>query len=129
MKVNNYQVWARDLFSESCYAACISYMSGKDDPIDITRDILNGVEKGYISNDGYVSAPQLFANLCMGKERFYTDVIKKPYKQEIFDQIVCWEWNGKNHFVVMRSGKIVFDPWTNSETVKNGKPVSVREFI
>ena len=130
MKVNNYQVWARDLFSGACYAACISYLQGgKTDPIDITRDILNGVEKGYISQDGYVSAPHLFANMCMGKERFYSDVRIKPYKSEIFHQIVCWEWDGKTHFNVMRNGKIVFDSWPNSDTVKNGKPVTVREFI
>lgn len=129
MKVNNYQVWARDLFSGACYAACISYMNGNDDPIAITRNILNGVEKGYIDNDGYVSKPHLFANMCMGKEHFYTDVIKKPYKPEVFDQIVMFEYGEKTHFVVMRNDKIVFDPWPDSNTVKNGKPVSVREFI
>lgn len=129
MKVNNYQVWARDLFSGACYAACISYMNGTDDPIAITKDILNGVENGFIEPSGYVSKPHLFANMCMGKEHFYTDVIKKPYKEEPFNQIVCWEWNGKTHFNIMRSGKITFDPWPDSNTVKNGKPVSVREFI
>ena len=129
MKVNNYQVWARDLFSGACYAACISYMNGNDDPIAITRNILNGVEKGSIDNDGYVSKPHLFANMCLGKENFYSDVIKKPYKEEPFNQIVCFEYNGGTHFVVMRSGKVVFDPSGNSNSVKYGKPVSVREFI
>ena len=37
MKVDNYQSWAKDLFGGTCYAACISYTSGKDDPIDITN--------------------------------------------------------------------------------------------
>jgi len=129
MKVNNYQVWARDLFSGACYAACISYMNGTDDPIAITRDILNGVENKFIDPSGYVSQPHLFANMCLGKEHFYSDVRIKPYKEEPFDQIVCWEWNGKTHFVVMRSGKIVFDSWPDSNTVKNGHPVTVREFI
>lgn len=130
MKVNNYQVWARDLFSGACYAACISYLQGgKDDPIAITRDILNGVENNFIESSGYVSKPHLFANMCMGKEHFYTDVRIKPYKEEPFDQIVMFEYGEKTHFVVMRSGKIVFDSWPDSNTVKNGKPVSVREFI
>jgi hypothetical protein len=131
MKVDNYQIWAIDLFNGACYAACISYLQGgKDDPIAITRDILNGVENDFIEPSGYVSKPHLFANMCMGKEHFYyTDVRIKPYKEEPFDQIVCWKWNDKTHFVVMRSGKIVFDPWPDSNTVKNGKPTTVREFI
>lgn len=129
MKVDNYQVWARDLFSGACYAACISYMSGKDDPIDITRDILNGVENKFIEPSGYVSAPHLFANFCIGKKGFYTDVIQKPYKPTNYEQIVCWEYGHKTHFVIMKDGQIVFDPWPNSETVRLGNPVSVREYV
>lgn len=126
----NIQKQMSNFFLNACYAYCIAYMYGNTaDEYELTELVLQGLKKGYISQDGYVSAPQLFANLCMGKENFYTDVKKKPYKQEIFDQIVCWEWNDKTHFVAMRSGKIIFDPWPNSETVKNGKPVSVREFI
>lgn len=128
MKVDNYQIWARDLFSGACYAACISYMSGKDDPIDITRDILNGVENKFIEPSGYVSQPHKFYNMCVGKD-LYRDVRKPDYKPEPFDQIVCWE-NGKNtHFCIMRNDKIVWDPWPDSNTVKNGKATTVREFI
>lgn len=126
----NIQKQMSNFFLNACYGYCIAYMYGNTaDEYELTELVLQGLKKGYISNDGYVSAPQLFANLCMGKEGFYTDVRKKPYKQEIFHQIVCWEWNGKTHFCIMRDGKITFDPWANSETVKNGKPVSVREFI
>ena len=56
MKVDNYQNWAKELFGGACYAACISWisnwMSDKISAIDITRDILAGVEKGYIEDDG-----------------------------------------------------------------------------
>lgn len=129
MKVNNYQGWAKELFGNACYAACISYMSGKDDPIDITRDILNGVENKFIEPSGYVSAPHLFANMCLGKERFYSDVIKKPYKEEPFNQIVCWEWGKKTHFVVMRDGKITFNSYVDSNVIKYGHPTTIREFV
>jgi hypothetical protein len=124
------QKMMQELFGNSCYAYCISYLQGgKTDIKDLTTDVLEGWKKGYISDDGYVSKPHLFANMCIGKDHFYTDVRIKPYKEEPFDQIVCWE-NGKNtHFVVMRAGKIVFDPWPDSNTVKNGKPTTVREFI
>lgn len=128
MKVDNYQVWARDLFSGACYAACISYMSGKDDPIAITRDILNGVEKGYIDDDGYVSKPHLFANMCRGEDLF-RDVRKPAYKPEPFHQIVCFEYDGGTHFVVMRDNIVVFDPSGNSKSVKYGIPTTVREFV
>ena len=126
----NIQNTMQELFGNSCYAYCISYLCGeKTDIKDLTTYVLEGWKKGYIDNDGYVSKPHLFANLCMGKEHFYTDVIKKPYKEEPFNQIVCWEWNGKTHFVVMRNNRVIFDPSGDSNTVKNGKPVSVREFI
>lgn len=126
----NIQKTMQELFGNSCYAYCIAYMQSKSSDIkDLTKAVLEGWYKGYIGDDGYVYKPHLFANMCLGKERFYSDVIKKPYKEEPFDQIVCFEWNGKTHFVCMRSGKVVFDPSGNSNTVKNGKPTTVREFI
>ena len=126
----NIQKQMTELFGNSCYAYCVAYMQCKSSDIkDLTKAVLEGWYNGYISDDGYVSQPHLFANMCLGKEHFYSDVRIKPYKEEPFDQIVCWEWNGKTHFVVMRSGKIVFDSWPDSNTVKNGKPVTVREFI
>lgn len=126
----NIQKTMSNFFLNACYAYCVAYMYGDtDDEYELTELVLKGLKKGYISQDGYVSAPHLFANMCMGKERFYSDVRIKPYKEEIFHQIVCFEYGKKTHFNVMRSGKIVWDPWPDSNTVKNGKPVSVREFI
>lgn len=126
----NIQKQMTELFGNSCYAYCIAYMQCKSSDIkDLTKAVLEGWSKNYISDDGYVSKPHLFANMCIGKEHFYSDVRIKPYKEEPFDQIVCWEWNGKTHFVVMRSGKIVFDSWPDSNTVKYGRPVSIRAFI
>lgn len=126
----NIQKQMQELFGNSCYAYCIAYMQCNSSDIkDLTKAVLEGWYKEYISDDGYVSKPHLFANMCLGKENFYSDVIKKPYKEEPFNQIVCFE-NGKNtHFCIMRAGKIVWDPWPDSNTVKNGKPTTVREFI
>lgn len=125
----NIQKQMEELFAHSCYAYCISYMSGKSDIKDLTTDVLEGWKKGYIESSGYVSKPHLFANMCLGKENFYTDVKKPDYKPEPFNQIVCFEYNGGTHFVCMRAGNVVFDPSGNSNSVKYGKPVSVREFI
>lgn len=128
MKVSNYQNWAMNLFSGACYAACISWMSGKQDEIAITRDILDGYSKGYIEDDGYVAKPHLFYNYCQGENAF-RDVKKLPYKPQPFHQIVCWKWKDKTHFVVMRNDKVVFDPAGDSNTVKNGQIDSIREFV
>jgi hypothetical protein len=126
--MENIQVKMQELFAHSCYAYCISYISGKRDIKDLTTDVLEGWKKGFIDDDGFVSQPHKFYNYCFGKE-LARDVRKPDYKPEPFDQIVCWE-NGKNtHFVVMRNDKIVFDPWPESNTVKNGKATTIREFI
>lgn len=124
----NIQKQMEELFAHSCYAYCISYISGKRDIKDLTTDVLEGWKRGYISDDGYVSKPHLFYNYCFGKD-LAKDVRKPDYKPEPFDRIVCWE-NGKNtHFVVMCNDKIVFDPWPDSNTVKNGKATTIREFV
>ena len=128
MKIDNYQNWAKGLFGGACYAACISWISGKTNVIDITRDILTGVEKGYIEDDGFVSKPHLFYNYCFGRD-LARDVKILPYKSQPFYQIVCWKWKEKTHFVVMRDDKVVFDPAGDSNTVKYGKIDSIREFI
>ena len=128
MKVQNYQYWADNLFSGACYAACISYMSRKQDKISITRDILDGYSKGYIEDDGYVAKPHLFYNYCQGRNTF-KDVKKIPYKVQPFNQIVCWKYRNTTHFVVMCNDKVVFDPAGNSNTVKNGQIDSIREFV
>ena len=127
--MENIQLKMQELFAHSCYAYCISYMSGKSDIKDLTTDVLEGWKRGFIDDDGFVSKPHLFANMCLGKERFYSDVIKKPYKEEPFNQIVCWEWGKKTHFVVMRAGKITFNSYADSNVIKYGQPTTVREFI
>ena len=124
----NIQSQMKELFGNSCYVYCISYLSGKRDIKDLTKDVLEGWYRGYIDNDGFVSKPHLFYNYCFGTE-LVDDVIKKPYKPEPFDQIVCFEYNGGTHFVVMRDDQVVFDPSGNSNSVKYGIPTTVREFI
>lgn len=129
MRINNYQNWAKGLFGGACYAACISWLSGKSTAIDITRDILTGVEKGYIEDDGFVSKPHLFYNHCFGYGEDVITVVKKlPCEPQPLYRIVCWKWKGKTHFVVMIDGKVAFDPAGDSNTVKYGKIDSIREF-
>lgn len=136
MKIDNYQAWAKNLFSGACYAACISYLSGKDDAIDITRDILAGVEKGYIEDDGFVSAPHLFYNYCFGK-KLAKDVVKKiaikslaelPEGEHIVEFKKTPE-SKESHFVIANKSRVLWDPSGNSITVQVGRPVSYRDFV
>lgn len=126
--MENIQSKMRELFGHSCYGYCIAYLSGKTGIKDLTKAVLEGWYKGYIDDDGYVSKPQLFYNYCFGKD-LVKDVEKPVYKPEPFNQIVCFEYNGGTHFVVMRDDKVVFDPYGDSNSVKYGKATTVRKFI
>ena len=128
--MKNIQKELSNLFLNSCYALCIAKMfSNVSDEYESAKLVIEGLKKGYISKDGFVSAPHLFANLCANKEGLYKDVRKKSYKPESYPQIVCWEHGTKTHFVIMMDDEIIYDTWPESETVRCGKPVSVREFI
>jgi hypothetical protein len=138
MKVNNYQGWAKELFGNACYATCLSYLCRRcDDPIAITRDILNGVEKSYIGYDCYVSKPLEFIMLLTGLK--YKDVKKVPISKisDIPSEPTIVEMlqpNGKDsHFVVCHfdGTKVVldFDPSGISNSWKVQKFISYREFV
>lgn len=126
--MENIQKKMQELFGHSCYGYCIAYLSGKTDIKDLTKAVLEGWYKGYIDDNGYVSKPHLFYNYCFGKD-LVKDVEKPVYKPEPFNQIVCFEYNGGTHFVVMRDDKVVFDPYGDSNSVKYGKATTVRKFI
>lgn len=117
----------KDLFGGSCYAYCIAWLSGIEDIASLTFEVLNAWKNGWIEDDGFVSKPveyynHLFSEACK-------DVKKEDYKAEAYNQIVEWRNGSVVHFVVMRNGKVVFDPAGFSTTVARGKPVSVRRFV
>lgn len=130
----NIQKTMQELFGNSCYAYCISYISGKRDIKDLTTDVLEGWKKGFIDDDGFVSQPHKFYNYCFGKE-LARDVRKPDYKpdQDIF--IVEWKNpKGGSHFTVETSDtlltdKALFDPSGSSISRAYNKVISYREFI
>ena len=136
MKVNNYQVWAMELFGNACYAACISYICGNDSPLDITRDILNGVGSSYIEHSGFVSKPVEYYN-SIAKEWGKPCIrdVEKPGISSLSelpddkDYVVEYQYGKQSHFVVANRNGVVFDPYGNSNTVRNGKPVSWRKYV
>ena len=133
----NIQKSAADLFGNACYAFCIAWMnidpSIRGEFMYLIYDVIQGLNNGFIDLDGYVSKPHQYANMCIG-DKVYKDVEK--VKIQSLDELPAkGEWavefvyGVKKHFVVCTRGKVVFDPWENSETVKWGKPVSYRKFI
>lgn len=133
--MNNYQGWAKELFSGACYAACLSYLFGrKHNPIDITRAILNGVEDSYIESDGYVSKPLEFIRTLNGHQ--YRDIKKVSISSlaELPEGEHIVEYKKtptakESHFVIANKDGIVWDSSGNSITVQVGAPVSYRGFI
>ena len=133
----NIQKSATDLFGNACYAFSIAWMNSdptiRDEFMYLIYDVIQGLNNGYIDYDGFISEPAKYANMCIG-DKVYKDVEK--VKINSLDELpakgeyaVEFNYGVKKHFVVCVKGKVVFDPWENSETVKYGKPTSYRKYI
>lgn len=125
------------LFGNACYAFTIAWIYSepeiRDNIIYLTYDVIQGLTNDFIEMDGFVKAPHKYANMCIGEKKF-KDVEK--VKISSLDDLpvngtfaVEFNYGTKKHFVACEKGKVVFDPWENSETVKYGKPTSYRKFI
>lgn len=134
--MENIQVKMQELFAHSCYAYCISYMSGKRDIKDLTTDVLEGWKANDFDNDGYVRFPLKYIERIAGIK--YKDVKKVPISKisDIPSEPTIVEMqqpNGKDsHFVVCHfDGKKVildFDPSGISNSWTRQKFISYRKF-
>lgn len=134
----NIQDSMKELFGNSCYGYCCSYVAEvkcnvKPDIHIMTTDFLNGWNKGWIDDDGFVSKPvQYLASMGLKiKDIRKTSITKLS---DLPEGIWIVEFkktpdSKESHFVVCNRKKVLFDPSGNSITVKVGKPVSYREFI
>lgn len=133
----NIQKSAEELFGGACYAFAVAWLNSdpvvRNNFIYLIYDVVQGLSNGFIDPDGFVNAPHKYANMCIG-ENIYKDVEKVKIKS--LDELPSeGEWAVEfnhgcvKHFVVCTKGKVVFDPWEGSETVKYGKPTSYRKFI
>lgn len=133
----NIQKSAEELFGGACYAFSIAWMNSdaaiRNEFIYLIYDVIQGLTNGFIDPDGFVSKPHKYANMCIGEDR-YKDVEK--VKITSLDDLpatgeyaVEFNHGCTRHFVVCTKGKVVFDPWEGSSTVKYGKPTSYRKFI
>ena len=121
----NIQKKCETFFKGCCYAYCVAALFRKTANIKVlTKYVLEGWYNGYIDDDGYVSKPIQFIKLVCGET--YKDVQHVPYVPSSEEQIVCWEYNGGTHFVIMKDNQVVFDPSGDSNSVKYGKIKNAR---
>lgn len=132
---DNIQEFFKKFFGCSCYAYCLTkYFTEDEDLADMTILMLQGWRKGYIDDDCFVSKPveyiqTLVPNAPIDVTKIYiSDLNELPAGE----WIVEYKLNPKakeSHFVIANNKKVLFDPAGDSNTVKNGKPFSIRGFI
>lgn len=118
-----------------CYAFClVKKFRPTATNATIAMITLNGWDKGFIDDDGYVSKPVEFINECiLGGTNAVRDVEKPDFSIHALEDkynIVMWQYGEKTHFTIMnQAGDVIFDPSGDSNSVKYGIPVSIRRFI
>ncbi len=128
----NIQNEMKELFGNSCLCYSYAYLTQQsDDPKALTQFVLEGWRMGYIDDDGFVSNPLAYLRLLGKKprniEKVKINTLGELPKDNQF--VVEYAYGTNKHFVVANYEKIVFDPAGESNTVKNGKPVSYRKIV
>lgn len=118
------------LFGNSCYAYCLSYMSGFRDLKTLTQFVLEHWMKGNIDNDGYVSQPQKIMNCKDVKKVPINKIVDIPAEPTIIE-MKCP--SGGSHFIIGKrtadTVNLVFDPAGISNSWKAQKFLSYRRFV
>ena len=134
--VSNIQDFWNKFFSQSCYAWClVRYFTNEEDLEEMAGLILFGLKRGYIDTDCYVSKPIPFIQ-SLGPNKPIdirkipiTDLKELPNNSEWIVEYKLDPKDKASHFVIANKFRVIFDPAGDSNTVKNGKPFSVRGFI
>ena len=141
MKSNiNVQDMMKELFGNSCCGYCYAYLGEVKRNINpdihtLTTDFLNGWNKGYVDNDGFISKPiQYLKSVGINIRDIRKPSITKL--SELPEGLWTVEYknpNGGSHFCVIskikNKIKCEFDPSGDSISRKNGEVISYREFI
>lgn len=131
----NYQEYVKTLFSGACLASCYAVLArNKFDWVQVTEDILDGVEKGYLDKDCFVSHPVQYLGMMGLKIRDIEKVYINDLSQLPDNKLYVVEYKKKpedkaSHFVIAKDKKVYFDPSDSSVTVQIGKPFSWRRLI
>ena len=133
--MENLQEKYKKFFSGVCYAFClVKKFKPNVSDAELAKITLDGWDKGYIDEDGYVAIPVEFINDCILDGKCAVRDVEKPdfsiHALEDKCNIVMFQYNGGTHFVIMnQAGDIIFAPSGNSNSAKFGIPVSIRRFV
>lgn len=137
--MTNIQAMMKELFGNSCQAYCYAFIAHPASGVhQLTNCVLKGWNEGYIDDDGYVSKPVQYYNSLMPADntriRDVTQVdihslSELPATGLFSVEFKLQRTDKKSHFAVCKRGEIVFDPSGDSNTCKNGVPVSYRKFV
>lgn len=114
----------KELADGLCLALCYCELWSIKDDGDKLKIIAEAVRQGYVEWDGTVKNPIGLAKLC---GRMEIKDIKNAFTYDEHDTVVAnFTFNGFNHFVLVKDGKVVWNSLEHSKCVENGKIESYR---
>jgi hypothetical protein len=117
--------------AEGCYFLSIIHAAEiiTGNRIDAVEVYENFVRYGYMGGDCYINSPDKIFSALTGRRCAVSkeSADYAPVGEEV--KILRYDWDGLSHFVYCgQSVDITYDPYGDSKTVQNGKPVSSRVF-
>lgn len=120
----------KEIGKNGCLAFCYIYCAGIDEKneAEYVRLVSRAIKDGYLGKDCTVKDASKFLYHLTGRK---ATVIKKPVSSlsDITDatpvRFVAEGYGG--HWVVVKDGRIVFNPLVNSVNVNKGKPTEQRQ--
>lgn len=108
-----------------CLAMCYLYCVGvRDNALEYIRILSDCMDKGILDNECTVTSARRFLEYVTGKNFDVTKVQYDDLKKIKDFYPVRYTYNGHNHWVVVKNGKVVFNPLINSQCVTKGRPAS-----
>lgn len=106
-----------------CYIYCTGLKITELQYIELVND---AIEEKVLDNDCTVSNANLFLNWLTNKNYIVTKYSLNRLSEIKTETPVRFDYNGNSHWVVVKNGKIVFNPLKESICVKYGKPTTAR---
>jgi len=107
-----------------CYLYCMGICPATDG--EMIKHISTAIDKGLLDEECTVLDAAKFLEYFTGKKWQVEKESVSDIKKIKEAAPVRYEYNGNGHWVVVKNGKIVFDPIADSVCVKNGEPASAR---
>lgn len=131
------QFYAKKLGMSGCYFICICKIAENiiNETIDTVKSLFECSKKKtgdlpWITSECYIYYPEKILEHLSGEKYTVIKTTDLHYPLKNGDYIIgMYEYGDYTHFVILdEEMNIIFDPYGNSSTVKNGKLVSLRIF-